>query len=50
MSESGQATLDRARTFIGKQANDSELRGLADVAMVQPADLGKLHDLALPGA
>jgi hypothetical protein len=46
-SEREQATLDRSRTFSGTK--DTELCGLADVAMVQAADFGELHDLPRGG-
>src|SRR5262245_34128898 len=39
--ESKQARLDRPPV---ETAEEAELRGLADVTMVQAADFGKLHD------
>ena len=45
--ESGQATRGGLRTFSGTEGQKTEeagLRGLAEVAVVQAADFGKLHD------
>ena len=44
MSESEQATLGRSPRSGTQKTADAELRSLTDVAMVQAADFGKLHD------
>jgi hypothetical protein len=46
MSESGQARPGRPAV---QKSEDAELRGFAEVAVVQAADFGKLHNLARYG-
>ena len=51
MTESEQATRGPVTPVLGTQTTEEAgLCGLADVAVVQAADFGKLHDLSSNGS